>query len=267
MESLKSKVHEILEEQAPGSRLGQIVSLFIISLISLNVAALILGTVEDIHQVSPKAFRTFEITSVAVFTIEYLLRVWSCTSDPRYSKPVSGRLRFAVSPLVLIDLLAILPFYLVALTSVHGLDLRSLRAARLFAQAARLSRYSTGLRTLARVILNTRGELFTVIMVLSLLLLLASSLMFFAENEAQPDKFASVPMAMWWSIITLTTVGYGDVYPVTAAGRVLAGLMAIVGIGLFALPAGILGSGFVEEVRRRSNGPRICPHCKREIED
>ena len=267
MESLKRKVYEIVEEPAPGNRVGQIFSIFIISLISLNVAALILGTVEEIHQVSPQAFRTFEITSVAVFTVEYLLRVWSCTADPRYSNPVSGRLRFAASPLALIDLLAILPFYLVALTSLQGLDLRSLRAARLFARVARLSRYSAGMRTLARVIHNTRGELFTVIMVLSLLLLLTSSLMFFAENNAQPDKFANIPNAMWWSIITLTTVGYGDVFPVTAAGRLLAGIMAIVGIGLFALPAGILGSGFVEEVRRRTNGPRICPHCNREIEE
>ena len=108
-----------------------------------------------------------------------------------------------------------------------------------------MSRYSSGMRTLARVIHNKRGELLTVIMVLSLLLLLASSLMFFAENKAQPDKFANIPKAMWWSIITLTTVGYGDVFPVTVAGRLLAGMMAIVGIGLFALPAGILGSGFV----------------------
>ena len=112
MESLKRKVYEILEEQAPGDRLSQVFSVFIMSLISLNVAALILGTVEEIHQVAPQAFRIFEITSIAVFTVEYLLRVWSCTADPRYSNPVSGRLRFAVSPLVLIDLLAILPFYL-----------------------------------------------------------------------------------------------------------------------------------------------------------
>ena len=134
---------------------------------------------------------------------------------------------------------------LVPLVNLHGLDLRFLRATRLFARVARLSRYSSGMRTLARVIHNKRGELLTVIMVLSLLLLLASSLMFFAENKAQPDKFANIPKAMWWSIITLTTVGYGDVFPVTVAGRLLAGMMAIVGIGLFALPAGILGSGFV----------------------
>ena len=266
MVSMKKRIYEIVEEAAPGNRVGEIFAIFIISLISLNVVALIVGTVEEIHQVSPQAFSIFEIISVAIFTVEYLLRVWSCTADPRYSHPVLGRLRFAVSALAIIDLLAILPFYLVLvpLVNLHGLDLRFLRATRLFARVARLSRYSSGMRTLARVIHNKRGELLTVMMVLSLLLLLASSLMFFAENKAQPDKFANIPKAMWWSIITLT---YGDVFPVTVAGRLLAGMMAIVGIGLFALPAGILGSGFVEEVSKRTNAPRICPHCDREIHE
>ena len=102
-------------------------------------------------------------------------------------------------------------------------------------------------------------------MVLLILLFMASSLMFFAENEAQPDKFSNIPQAMWWSIITLTTVGYGDVFPVTLGGRFLAGLIAIMGIGLFALPAGILGSGFVEEIRRGREAPVICPHCGMEL--
>ena len=264
---MKKRIYEIVEEAAPGNRVGEIFAIFIISLISLNVVALIVGTVEEIHQLAPQAFRIFEIISVAIFTVEYLLRVWSCTADPRYSHPVLGRLRFAVSLLAIIDLLAILPFYLLPLVNLHGLDLRFLRAARLFARVARLSRYSSGMRTLARVIHNKRSELFTVIMILSLLLLLASSMMFFAENGAQPDKFANIPKAMWWSIITLTTVGYGDVFPVTVAGRLLAGMIAIVGIGLFALPAGILGSGFLEEVSKRTDAPRRCPHCDREIHE
>ena len=100
------------------------------------------------------------------------------------------------------------------------------------------------------------------------MLLMTSSLMFFAENEAQPDKFANIPQAMWWSIITLTTVGYGDVFPVTVAGRLLAGVIAILGIGLFALPAGILGSGFVEEMSsKKANAIKRCPHCDREIHE
>ena len=111
-----------------------------------------------------------------------------------------------------------------------------------------------------------QGELAAVVSVLFLLLVMTSSLMFFAENRAQPEEFASIPRAMWWSIITLTTVGYGDVFPVTAAGRVLAGIIAIVGIGLFALPAAILGSGFMEELEAGERTPVRCPHCGEVIE-
>ena len=264
---MKQRIYKLVEEAAPGDRSSQAFDIFIISLISLNAIALIVGTVEEIHQVSPQAFRIFEIVSMAIFTVEYLLRVWSCTANPRYAHPVFGRLRFIVSPIALIDLLAILPFYVVFLVNLHGLDLRFLRAVRLLARVARLSRYSSGLRTLARVIHAKRSDLLTVIMVLSLLLLMASSLIFFAEKEAQPDKFANIPQAMWWSIITLTTVGYGDAVPVTVAGRLLAGLIAILGIGLFALPAGILGSGFVDELKKSTDTPRICPHCHKEIHE
>ena len=151
--------------------------------------------------------------------------------------------------------------------NLRGLDLRFLRVARLLARIVRLSRYFTGLRTLGRVLHTKRGELFAVISVLLLLLVMTSSLMFFAEHEAQPEEFASIPKAMWWSIITLTTVGYGDVFPVTAAGRLLAGLIAIVGIGLFALPAGILGSGFMEELGKEENVPFLCPHCGEVIDE
>ena len=264
---MKQRVYKLVEEAAPGDRSSQAFDIFIISLISLNAIALIVGTVEEVHQVSPQAFRIFEIVSMAIFTVEYLLRVWSCTANPRYAHPVFGRLRFIVSPIALIDLLAILPFYVVFLVNLHGLDLRFLRAVRLLARVARLSRYSSGLRTLARVIHAKRSDLLTVIMVLSLLLLMASSLIFFAEKEAQPDKFANIPQAMWWSIITLTTVGYGDAVPVTVAGRLLAGLIAILGIGLFALPAGILGSGFVDELKKSTDTPRIFPHCHKEIHE
>ena len=147
--------------------------------------------------------------------------------------------------------------------NLRGLDLRFLRVARLLARIVRLSRYFTGLRTLGRVLHTKRGELFAVISVLLLLLVMTSSLMFFAEHEAQPEEFASIPKAMWWSIITLTTVGYGDVFPVTAAGRLLAGLIAIVGIGLFALPAGILGSGFMEELGKEENDALFMPPLRR----
>ena len=265
--SIKKRVHRTLE-RSDGGFSG--FDVFIITLICLNVVVLIVETVEEIHEVSPLAFRAFDTISVAIFTVEYVLRVWSCTVDEKYGHPVWGRLRFAVTPVVFIDLLAILPFYVALLAPVGLLDLRILRflrAVRLLARIARLSRYSSGLRTSVGVIHAKRAELITVVVFLSILLLMASSLMYFAESEAQPDKFANIPQAMWWSIITLTTVGYGDVFPVTAGGRLLAGVIAILGIGLFALPAGILGSGFMEEMNRRRQGPRRCPHCGGEIHE
>ncbi len=267
MASLKKTVYEIIEEAEEGNRASEIFDISLIVLISLNVVALIAGTVEELFQISPRAFHLFELISVAVFSTEYILRVWSCTEDPKYAHPVRGRLRYLVSPLALIDLLAVLPVYLVFFVNLRGLDLRFLRVVRLLARVVRLSRYFSSLRTLGRVIETKRGDLLAVVSVLFLLLVMTSSLMFFAEHEAQPEEFASIPKAMWWSIITLTTVGYGDIFPVTAAGRFLAGLIAIVGIGLFALPAAILGSGFMEELGDEQNSPAICPHCGERIQD
>ena len=261
--SWKKAVYDALDT-TPQSRIGSVVSVFLPVLIAVNIVALVVGTVDSFQLISRRAFLAFEAASVIVFTVEYLLRVWSCTVDAKFAHPVSGRLRFMVSLLTLIDLLAILPFY-IALFNLTGLDLRMLRAARLVARAARLGRYSSGIRTLGLVVQAKRNELLSVVLVLLLLLLVASSLVFYAENGAQPDKFSSIPETMWWGIITLTTVGYGDVYPVTIAGRVLAGLMAILGIGLFALPAGILGSGFIEEIQQRGEGRGVCPHCGEQI--
>ena len=252
-----------MEVAAPGDHVSRTCDIFLVSLICANILALILGSIKSVRDASPNAFMAFEAVSVGIFTLEYALRVWSYTEEPRYSRPVSGRIKFIFSPIQLLDLLAIVPFFLVFL----GLDLRALRAVRLLARAARLSRYFTGLRTLGGVLQAKRYELFTVMLVLVVLLILASSLMFFAEHTVQPEAFSSIPAAMWWTIVTLTTVGYGDVFPITSVGRILAGSIAILGIGFFALPAGILGSGFMEEVQRRQEGPRVCPHCGLEIGD
>ncbi len=266
MKTLKKTVYEMIEEAEPGNRPSEIFDVFLITLIALNVVALIVGTVEEIHRISPGAFYLFEVISVGVFTVEFSLRVWTCTENPRYAHPVKGRLQYLVSPLALIDLLAVLPVYLVFFVNLHGLDLRFLRVVRLLARIVRLSRYFSSLSTLGKVVHTKQGELAAVVSVLFLLLVMTSSLMFFAEHEAQPEEFASIPRAMWWSIITLTTVGYGDVFPVTAAGRVLAGIIAIVGIGLFALPAGILGSGYMEELAKVAKEPVRCPHCGESVD-
>ena len=179
---------------------------------------------------------------------------------PRFGPHPVPQLR----PLLLIDLLALLPFYLPFLGFE---DLRNLRALRLLAWAARLGRYFEGIRTLGTVLKSKALELMTVVLVLAVMLVLASAMMFYAEHRAQPEDFASIPEAMWWSIITLTTVGYGDVSPVTPLGKVMAGIIAVMGIGMFALPAGILGSGFLAEIQRRNRAPRSCPHCGLLIEN
>ncbi len=261
---IQARVHELLEVGQRGDRFDKAIDYLIISLIVVNTAAQILETVDSVYNAVPWFFPLLEMASMVIFTIEYVLRIWSCTTESRYSHPLFGRLRFAFTPLLIIDFLALLPFYLPFL----GLDdLRTLRALRLLAWAARLGRYFEGIRTLGKVLQGKALELMTVVIVLAVMLVLASSMMYYAEHRAQPEDFASIPEAMWWSIITLTTVGYGDVSPVTPMGKLMAGIIAVMGIGMFALPAGILGSGFLDEIQKRNREVRHCPHCGLSIEE
>lgn len=234
-------------EHAAARRVPALLDAFI----SLNVIALIVGTVNEIHVRAPLAFWTFEIVSVAIFTSEYALRIWASGADPKYGNAVSGRLRYIVSPMALVDLAAIAPFYL-GLLQLVGIDLRFLRAIRLMARMIRLASRTSAIGTLWRVFHSKLDELLATVGMLTVLLIMASSMMYFIEHEAQPEVFSSIPETMWWAIVTLTTVGYGDMAPVTIPGRILGGAIAVLGIGMFALPAGILGSGFMDDVGRRS---------------
>ncbi len=249
MGTTKQHVRDVLEPASEGARASRAFDIFIISLISLNVLAVVLETVEGIHESADTFLFWFEVVSVAIFTVEYVLRIWSCTALAGFGAPLAGRLRYAIRPMMLVDLLAILPAYLTMLP----IDLRFMRALRLLriVRLLRLNRYSVALRTLTQVLLAKKEELVITLMALLVLLLIASSLMYYAEHEAQPDAFSSIPAAMWWGVAALTTVGYGDVYPVTPLGRMLASFIAILGIGMFALPAGILGGGFAEQISKR----------------
>ena len=224
---------------------------FIYTLIVINIIAVIIESVHEIYLAWQPFFDGFELFSVIVFSIEYVLRLWVCTVDPRYARPFLGRFLFALTPLAIVDLVAVLPFYL---PMIIGADLRFVRILRLFRmlRILKLGRYSRSLQTLVNVLRSKRGELAITVFAIFVLLILASCLMFYAENEAQPEVFPNIPAAMWWGVITLTTVGYGDIYPITVLGKLIASAMAILGIGLFALPAGILGAGFVEEMNRHT---------------
>lgn len=257
---VRRRIHEILESGGADDRVKAAFDLALIALIVANVAALMLETVAPIQARVGRLLLNFERLSVALFTIEYALRLWSCVEEPRLAGAVRGRLRFAARPMPLIDLFAILPFYLPFL----GVDLRSIRVLRVFRflRLLKLARYSLALQALGRVLRAKKEELLVTASFLVVLLLVSSSLMYFAEHEAQPEKFSSIPAAMWWGIATLSTVGYGDVYPLTTAGKAIASAIAVLGIGLFALPAGILGSGFTDELRRaRREEAGTCPHC------
>lgn len=235
----------------------------IAGLIMCNALAVVLETVDPVFAHHRMAFHRFEVFSVGVFTAEYVLRVWSATAKPGYSRPLVDRLRFASRPQTLLDLLAIAPFYVG--TVVFAADLRVLRALRLFRflRLLKLARYSESFDRLARVVENRAGDLLVAVAGTSLLLVVSSSLMYFIERGAQPNAFSSIPAALWWGVVTLTTVGYGDVYPVTPLGKVLAAVIAILGTGLFALPASILASGFITEDRSSQR----CPHCGERLGD
>ncbi|OJW17287.1 ion transporter [Mucilaginibacter sp. 44-25] len=261
---LKKQVHLLLDPSDGGTIWDKVVNSVIVALILLNLLAVCLETVESLYREYGVWFRNFELFSVLVFSVEYLLRVWSCTSMRKYRHPVRGRLRYVTSPGMLVDLAAILPFYL----PLSGLDLRSLRLLRMirFMRFFKLARFLNASRVIRRVFASKRNELLISMLMVLTLIILAASLMYFVEHDAQPDKFSSIPETMWWSVATLTTVGYGDVYPVTGIGKTLTACISILGIGMFALPAGILASGFSEEFKKRETASATCcPHCGKEI--
>ena len=259
---MKKALFRLLEVAHPDDKVSRAVDFFLVALIVFNIIALNLETVPSIYRQYKEAFRVFEVVSVFFFTAEYLLRIYSCTESPKYESAVLGRLRFALRPLLLLDLLTLIPFY----TAFWGVDFRFLRAARLFRsfRLLRLGRYMRSMQLFSKVLKDRKEDLITTLLFLLVLLIFSSSLMYFAEKDVQPEKFMSIPSSMWWAVATLTTVGYGDTYPVTYLGKIIASFIAVLGIGMVALPAGILSSGFSSEVKKK---PRVkCPHCHKTID-
>ncbi len=220
-----------------------------IVLIAVNVAAVTLETVPSIWRRYQTLFYWFDLISVLIFTVEYLLRVWaSAESDSAVGKSHwKRRLRYMCSPLAVIDLLAILPFYIGMFAAV---DLRGLRIFRLL-RMLKLFRYSPALASLSRVLYMERRALVAAFIIMVGLLFFSATLAYLIERTAQPQAFGSIPAALWWALSTLTTVGYGDVVPVTAGGKLLGGVVMVLGFAFYAVPIGIIASGFSDEVHRR----------------
>jgi voltage-gated potassium channel len=257
MATLRRRTAELLEAHRPNDLVGRFIDGFLILLILANVAAIILDTVDSYHVRFGDFFVAFEIFSVAVFTVEYLARLWSCVEKP-LDDAVSqrqGRMRWMISPLGLIDLVAILPFYVFLLMPEQSAEaylmlrvFRGLRLLRIF----KLTRYSPAMGVLGSVVRKELPVLLVAVSILFMVLMVTSWGIYLLEHREQPDAFGDIPRAMWWSVITLTTVGFGDVVPVTPGGKFFAGIVSLLGIAMLALPAAILASGFSRELHGRS---------------
>jgi voltage-gated potassium channel len=259
--TIRRRIYLTLDPTEKGGILERIFEWLLLTIIILNILAIVCESIHEVHLQYAHVFHRFEVFSVIFFTIEYILRIYSIVEQKKYSDPIKGRIKFIGTPMALIDLMAFLPFYL----SFLPLDLRFLRIFRLMGlvRMFKVARYMHALSMFKKVIYDRREQLVLSIIFILFILVLISTIMFYVEREAQPDKFTSIPATMWWGIATLTTVGYGDMVPITSLGKVLGGMFAITGVGLLALPAGILSSGFFEMMHRPRT--RKCPHCEKEF--
>ena len=268
----KKHVYNLLHPAEGEVRWDKIVNTFLIILIILNVFAVILETVEAIHEPYKVFFRNFDTVSVVIFSIEYILRLWSVNHHEKYKHSIWGRVRYFFSLGALIDLAAILPWYLFHLHifARMGFDLRVLRIFRLLRilRLFRLTAYMKSTHMIINVFKSRFKELFLSFLLTIFLIVISSCLVYFAENHVQPDKFSSIPATMWWAVVTLSTVGYGEIYPITVLGKTFAVIIMLAGVGLLALPAGIITAGFLDEIKKLKNQDApVCPNCGYPLDD
>jgi len=247
---VRSRMASILDAADGDDPVSGRFGIFLITLIVINVVAVVLESVSLLRVRFAGTFSLIETVSLVVFSAEYLLRVWSIVDNrwhAEYRRPFWGRLRFMLTPMAIIDLLAVAPFWL---SMVFPLDLRFLRIMRLL-RVLKLTRYSAATNLLFKVLRDEARVIGAALFILFVMLVVTASATYMAENSAQPDGFGNIPQAMWWAIITVTTVGYGDVVPITPMGKMLGAILGFIGVGFVALPAGILASGFSNALHRR----------------
>jgi voltage-gated potassium channel len=239
----------LFDEDAPQSNATRVFNFLLALLIIFNVASVVLETVEPLRIKYAGAFALAEHSATFIFTVEYILRVWTSIDliGARDRHPVRGRLRYMRSFAAIVDLLAVLP----AILGILGADdLRVLRLLRLL-RMLKLTRHSSVFSLIWGVLREEAQTIGALVFMLCLTLTISGALVFMVEGEQQPAVFNSIPAGMWWAIETLTTVGYGDMVPVTVTGKLLGGLVSIVGIGTLALFSGVLTVGFLDQLRSR----------------
>ena len=266
----KQRIFEIISRGDEGDRASRVFDGVIVSLIVLSVVSIVLHSFRELADRYETVFRAVELITVCVFLAEYVLRIW--TADLLYPASRHPRLKYMTSFMALIDLCAILPFFL----PFVSLDLRFLRMVRLLRmfrllRVLKLGRYVDALKIVGKVIRQSASQLLISVVLCLFVMLFSAIVMYAVENPVQPEKFPNVIASLWWAICTLTTVGYGDVYPVTAAGRLLASLISLIGIGIIAIPTGIIAAGFTSVINERhepeKDPKRYCPYCGHRLED
>lgn len=248
--SPRARAYRMLETAEDDDRLSRFVDIALIGLILASVVAVILESMPSVEAAYGNALFVFEAVTVTIFSVEYLLRAWCAVeaSPADGAHPLRARLRYLVSFHAIVDLLAILPFYLLLFGgAIAGVDMRFLRAVRLL-RVLKLTRYSAALNMLIMTIQENGRALAASFLILLTVMLLAASGMYYFERQSQPDDFGSIPAAMWWAFATLTTVGYGDVTPITVGGRIFGAMITVVGIGMVALPTSILATGYSRQL-------------------
>lgn len=275
MKNFRSKVYNIIREDDHNKISGTIFDSIIIAFIVINILFIILDTFR-----LPAWYQAIssvvELLADLVFTVEYILRIWTAPLAYPHQRPVVARLKYMVSGMAIIDICSILPFYIPLLLPAGLGALRGLRIIRLL-RVFKISRYNDALSVIGRVFRKKAHQLFSSTLIVFMLMLIASMVMYDIENEAQPEKFDNVFSAFWWAVATVTTVGYGDLYPITTIGKVLGGIIAFLGIGLVAIPTGIISAGFVEESHKmetehemqesnESSPKPYCPYCGNKLE-
>lgn len=274
---LKQKIYRLVEKGSHGARYNMVFDYFIMALILLNLFAIIAESFSGLSAGFVRFLKLFEIVSVIVFTIEYLLRLYVSSLTHPANNKLNSALKFIFSGYGLIDLFAILPFYLPFIIKADLRILRVLRLAR-FVRIFKLTRYNKSINLILDVVREKRAELGITIFIAFLTIVVASVMMYYVEGDVQPDDFPNILASFWWAIATLTTVGYGDVVPITVAGKFISGIIAVLGIGLVALPTGMISAGFMERIKSDASNDEEnknnqdshsvkCPHSGGEVDN